>query len=90
MALTTQETSKPATQCMFSEMEKCGALWSLLATGLGRLNADGAFLCVNPALEVLLGASNRVVAGEAFARFFPQVPPLELSLIHISEPTRPY
>ena len=49
------------------------ALWTESAVGLGRLDAEGCFVSLNPALEMLLGVSSRVAAGESLTRYFPDM-----------------
>ena len=49
------------------------ALWTESAVGLGCLDAKGRFASLNPALEMLLGASSRVAAGESLTRYFPDM-----------------
>lgn len=41
--------------------------------GLGVLDDEGRFTALNPALEMLLGASSRVAAGAPFTRYFPDL-----------------
>lgn len=48
-------------------------LWAESATGLGWLDGTGRFVSLNPALEMLLGASSRVAAGESLTRYFPDM-----------------
>ena len=48
-------------------------LWAESATGLGKLDETGRFVSLNPALEMLLGASSRVAAGESLTRYFPDM-----------------
>lgn len=41
--------------------------------GLGLLDEKGRFVTLNPSLEMLLGASSRVAAGEGLTRYFPDM-----------------
>ena len=49
------------------------ALWTESAVGQGLLDDEGRFVTLNPALEMLLGASSRVAAGESLTRYFPDM-----------------
>lgn len=48
-------------------------LWRSLSIGVAFLTPDGRFRLVNASLEVLLGASNRMLAGQPFSRYFPEI-----------------